>query len=130
MHLALVLALLPFGGGQLWMALHFSLVEHAICAEHGALVHVSRSVPQAPVQERSGDQRALPSPALLSHGHCTAPPAVAQRQVEAPSAEVPPAPWVAAHEVVDLGPGALATSIALLSLAPKLSPPRPLHLRA
>ena len=63
------IALLVVGamvGGQLGHAIHYALVKHAVCAEHGALVHVD---------DHDADSSQLPShavsaaPAGADHHH-------------------------------------------------------------
>lgn len=121
---ALALALLA--AGYALPVLHFTLVAHELCAEHGALHHVE----EAPRAER-GVAHAAPKGRAFSasaqaaheHDHCGVVSTTAERsllpsrvEVDALHASVTPA-------ALGLRSGVAQPSLALLDYAPKLAPP-------
>lgn len=115
--------LLQLLGAELWPALHHALFKHAVCAEHGELVHVAA---------HDDDGAAAPSGATEilaagadedAHDHCRLPPGTQQ-----PAAE-PDAAALLGIASPPCGAGVLSrdenlpNSIPLLALAPKQSPP-------
>lgn len=123
---AAYLALFVLVGLQLVLpALHFTLVAHRLCAEHGELLH-----------EAAGDERlegaSAPShdAALVpadagghEHEHCgvlAVPQSVAALGGDGAAAMVLPAPWAVC---LPGGERAAHVEIALLAYAPKLAPP-------
>ena len=116
--------LLQLVGAQLWPALHHALFTHAVCAEHGELVHVTAHEDHgsgAPTDGTSigplnaGDDDA--------HDHCQLPPGTHESAAK-PSDPALLGPATAAAEVPALAQGdELVCSIPLLALAPKQSPP-------
>lgn len=108
--------------------MHFGLVQHVVCADHGELVHESASHEAHAEQENAG-QRQGQGPALHAaavahdHEHCTF--AATTREALA----LPPS-----HAVVTIGAIACSARLtgfttdalcceALFRLAPKTSPP-------
>ena len=92
--------------------------EHAICPEHGELVHVPRD--GAPRQSDAPGLRSAPTRAeALAHEHCP----VIWRACDAPQ-------YAPGHEATPLvigdairNPGCTLNTTPLLRLAPKQSPP-------
>ena len=111
---------------QLAPLLHFALVRHAVCAEHGELIHVDGvarfAYARAP-SEVGRVLRAAPAPSAEHEHEATL--AVASAQVagfvaRAPAAIAPPASLeIVSPSVVTLP----RASFALYRLAPKTSPP-------
>lgn len=110
------------GVGHLLPALHFALVAHRICAEHGELVH--EAAPAPVVAERSsGPELVVGEHAAHEHEHCgvlalSGSPAVALSATgrELRSAGEP----IASDRHGEL---CAHVGIALLLYAPKLAPP-------
>ena len=110
------------GVGHVLPALHFSLVAHRICAEHGELLHGAASAPAA--ASRSSElQLVTDQHAGHEHEHCGVlalpgstglPPSAFWR--EPPEVEVSLAVGVVGERTAHVG-------IALLRYAPKLAPP-------
>ena len=103
---------------QFGIVAHMGLVPHEICADHGELVEREAGAPAAPAVPHS-----LPT---ADHDHC---PLVANPgQAPAPSLAVvevsvaPPLRLEALSSSVTL-PTVSRTSLALLAVAPKTSPP-------
>lgn len=123
--------------GYLAAISHMAFVAHAICAEHGELVHVEPAVGSSP--EPAGDGSASASaPRALSldvhpsddHDHCVlgvAPPGEAAVERGAPrEIVVPPDPIeTPALEAPSWTPPPVAPAppISILLLSPKSSPP-------
>ena len=124
------------GVGHVLPALHFALVAHRICAEHGELLHDAAPEPSAEAGSRSSVPELLfsssrePQPGVVAgqhagheHDHCgvlelpgsfgTAPSA-AWREPTPPSEPV---------ACVSTGERPAHVGIALLLRAPKLAPP-------
>lgn len=111
-------------------SLHFAIVQHAVCAEHGDTVHVdSQAMADALEEARHGHRHAgidesLPGGADGSHEHCAAimvtrEDAVISGVSAGPQALDPlPAPHLEALTEVTSPRGP-----PLLQLAPKTSPP-------
>ncbi len=127
------------GIGHVLPALHFALVAHRVCAEHGELLH------EAPLQAAAGQgvaghgalrssQPSAPAPAEVSlvasggtgahdHEHCgvlALPGSLGAPEALTSAACLLPAGWAASlpgHE------RAAHVYIALLAYAPKLAPP-------
>ena len=103
---------------------HLTVIKHAVCAQHGQMVHVAPGEPSiAPsATDASGDPAAFAGDGQAHfHGHCSA---VAQS--EALLAGPPPAPLTVLSWALfaPSAPVALALpSSDLLHLAPKTSPP-------
>jgi hypothetical protein len=108
---------------QVLPALHFTLVAHRLCADHGELLH-----------EAGGDERlplaSSPEVALVSadaagheHEHCgvlALPPSLAALEKVGGAVALLPAPWALCLPDTER---AAHVDIALLSYAPKLAPP-------
>lgn len=108
------------GAGHFLPALHFALVVHRVCAEHGELVHELASAPEA-ARERGGPElRALA--AGHEHEHCGVPALPSSGVATAPAASVrgEPLAWLASVAGSERG---AYVRIALLAYAPKLAPP-------
>lgn len=107
---------------QLATALHFALISHRICAEHGELEHGSASV-QRPVVVRHGN--VITTGGIASdHDHC---PLLSRRIERAallhtPGVRVPDVPFTLASAIVHAN-GRVPTRGELLLSAPKQSPP-------
>jgi hypothetical protein len=102
--------------------LHFALISHEICADHGELVH--RSAARAGEHQHPRGPAALPSGENGEHDHC---PLIGRRNdqqatVSAPALEVAPAA-VGLVPVLGESPRAVPSRAALLLAAPKQSPP-------
>jgi hypothetical protein len=115
---------LQLAGAQLWPTLHHALFAHAVCAEHGELVHVSAHTAHL---DRTPQE---PSPAWTpaaggddAHDHCKLPPGTHEPAAEPSSASalVSASPRLAASPLAH--DDELTRPIAILSLAPKQSPP-------
>lgn len=110
---------------QVLPALHFTLVAHRLCAEHGELLH------EAGGDERLEAARAPSHDAALApadaggheHEHCgvlALPQSVAALDRALAAVSVLPASWAAC---LPDGERAAHVEIALLAYAPKLAPP-------
>ncbi len=103
---------------QFGIVAHMGLVRHEVCAEHGELVERGSGAPAAPAVPHS-----LPT---ADHDHC--PLAAAPGQAPTPSLTVvdvggaPPLCFEALPSSVT-PPTVSLTSLALLAVAPKTSPP-------
>jgi hypothetical protein len=112
------------GIGHVLPALHFALVAHRICAEHGELLHDAAPEPSAEAASRSSvPELAAGQHAGHEHDHCGvlalpgsfgAAPSAAWREPSAPSEPVADA---------SAGERPAHVGIALLMRAPKLAPP-------
>jgi hypothetical protein len=109
------------GVAQLLPALHFALVVHRVCAEHGELVHESVPVAhevapaEASIVARDGVSH--------EHEHCGVLAAPGSFAVLVPAAAQAAAPGAAGF-VDGFGRARAAhVRIALLAYAPKLAPP-------
>jgi hypothetical protein len=120
---ALSLALFAaVGVAQILPALHFALVVHRVCAEHGELLHESAPVARqvAPAETSSVVARDGVS---HEHEHCGVLAASESSAALVPAASHVTAPS-AAGASVGLGRARAAhVRIALLAYAPKLAPP-------
>jgi hypothetical protein len=110
------------GVGHVLPALHFALVAHRVCAEHGELVH--ESAPLAAPAARSSEVSLVGgAPVAHEHEHCGV--------LALPGSLALPASWADTVELASTGGTATAVDgaraahigIALLSYAPKLAPP-------
>lgn len=116
-----------FGLGQALPVLHFVLVAHQLCAEHGALVHADAgSSPAAhgpEGQPASSDAQLLDSGSEPhAHDHCGVAIAGQAHAVRLGSPEG--CLYAASYRAGGTGAARAAhSSIALLSYAPKLAPP-------
>jgi hypothetical protein len=118
-----------FGLAQVLPVLHFVLVAHQLCAEHGELVHVDASEsPAAHAAEehsRSSEVQLVGSSGEShSHDHCGVIISGHAHGVQLSS----PQGGLQARSYLDAEPGsarAAHPSIALLAYAPKLAPPSP-----
>jgi hypothetical protein len=102
--------------------LHFALISHEICADHGELVHRA----EAPSGERhhARGPAALPAGEHQAHDHC---PLVGRRHDQVavaapPTVQIVAAP-VALAPAVSEGRTSAPSRAALLLTAPKQSPP-------
>jgi hypothetical protein len=127
------------GVGHLLPALHFALVAHCICAEHGELLHEAAPVRSARAEAEAASRSSVPEPLLSSaraqqtviaghyaqheHEHCGVlalsgsfgvAHSAAWREPSAPSVSVAGA---------SLSERPAHVGIALLLRAPKLAPP-------
>jgi hypothetical protein len=119
-------ACLMFGPGS--GLAHFIVVEHAICAEHGDLIHADESHPSgvsahahAVTEFPSLSERAASTPGH-AHEHC---PVLTQRREQARVAQAGTAllPPPESGVVDDLPCDAPSPCADLLRFAPKTSPP-------
>jgi len=121
-------ALAVLAGAQLLVGLHFALVPHVLCAEQGGLGHAVRAHAAPEVTDPlpappDGTSHAAPDQSTFAFEHCSLPLGAVQS-----TAPVPVAMGVAGAASRWLEPAraqvrAAVTSIALLALAPKQSPP-------
>lgn len=112
------------GIGHVLPALHFALVAHRICAEHGELLHEAAPAPSVDLGSRSSvPELAAGQHAAHEHDHCGvlalpgsfgAAPCAAWREPSAPSESV---------ACASSGERPAHVGIALLLRAPKLAPP-------
>lgn len=124
-QIAATAAVLLLVASPLAEALHAVLVPHAICAEHGEVVHAhgassASAQPDGAVPSIDADATAQES----SHGHCTI-IAERSRQIAPPNASeawLLPALRAQAEPFVTRAARA-STSLELTLLAPKTSPP-------
>ncbi len=124
LRFSVVVLLLEVLLAQVWPALHHAFFAHAICAEHGEVIHVSALSRAGAGQGRPTEKSVLADPeGDAAHAHCQVPPGTRD-----PASE-PDAPLSVDEQRLDTAatPRALASeatpSIALLALAPKLPPP-------
>ena len=109
------------GVSQVLPALHFALVVHRVCAEHGELVHESASVApevapaEAAIVARDGVSH--------EHEHCGVLATPGSFAVLVPAAAQAAAPGATELEVGFGCARAAHVRIALLDYAPKLAPP-------
>jgi hypothetical protein len=107
---------------HLTAALHFVLVSHEICADHGELVHRSASVHHAVIAARG--TVATPGGEYAEDEHCP----VFGRRLEqaavlnAPGVRLPPIPFALVREFFHASERVPSRSELLLA-APKQSPP-------
>jgi hypothetical protein len=111
---------------HLTTALHFALISHEICADHGELVHGSSGVHRGVNLDASARENAvaLPGGEAEGHDHC---PVLSRRiehtavltgpSVRVPSAAIERSPLNASRD------GVVPSRSALLLAAPKQSPP-------
>jgi hypothetical protein len=110
-------------GAQLWPTLHHAVFAHAVCAEHGELVHVvdhqTHASPLAASSRAAWEDAGEPD----EHDHCGLPPGTHDQASEAANAvSVEEAALAVAAEAF-VPSYELSRSIPILALAPKLSPP-------
>jgi hypothetical protein len=117
---ALTFALLAMTG-QVLSGLHFALVNHVTCAEHGELIETGSRVDQPTT---SSTTKTIAAVAVEGHGHDHCSIALLRRQ-QAKSAAARPLPLRAPQPRVSLVLPATAPSAPIdpLSVAPKNSPP-------
>ena len=111
------------GAGHVLPALHFALVVHRVCAEHGELVHEATRPPE---HSRDPAGPALIGGAAAAHEHDHCGVAAVHGSGALPSV----AAWVRVESPRDLaaapnGERAAHERLAPLSYAPKLAPPAP-----
>jgi hypothetical protein len=116
-----------FGLAQVLPVLHFVLVAHQLCAEHGELVHAGAG--QSPAAHASEEHAASSEVPLVgaaseshAHDHCGVAGAGHAHGVRLAS----PQGCLRAPSYLETESGAARTahaSIALLAYAPKLAPP-------
>lgn len=120
------LSLAVLAAGYVLPILHFTLVAHELCAEHGALHHVETSRKgdlRRAVPARSESAAAASANAAHEHDDCGVLATSATRAVlEARDELRVEAPAVAASRL-SLSARAAARNVALLDYAPKLAPP-------
>jgi hypothetical protein len=121
--LALVLAFLA---SQLAGLLHLALERHEVCAAHGELVHAAAGDAEPGRERRADDPRGLGlsgAPEPGEHNHCGVLPAIQPKHPTVASSPSPvPAPAVLVARVA-LPAWNARSSVPLLLLAPKHSPP-------
>lgn len=111
------------GAGHVLPALHFALVAHRLCAEHGELVHEVAPAP-APDSKATG-------PALVAaaggheHEHCGVPAVPATGVATIPASRCAARAPAALQAAVAEGERPAHLAVALLAYAPKLAPPAP-----
>ncbi|HTV19015.1 MAG TPA: hypothetical protein VMG12_10100 [Polyangiaceae bacterium] len=110
------------GVGHLLPALHFALVAHRICAEHGELVHEAEPAPAAESRS-SAPELVAGVHAAHEHEHCgvLALPSSAALPPSAPARDARLAGEPIASDTQHERPAHVG--IALLLYAPKLAPP-------
>ena len=120
-YAALALALVA-SGGQALSGLHFALVPHVTCAEHGELIE-SPSVSAQPIAPSDGHSITSAADQGRAHEHCAI--ALLRRQKAQPSAglEAPKHSSLALHLLRSGRRATPPAPIALLAFAPKSSPP-------
>jgi len=119
---ALTLALLA--AGHVLPVLHFALVAHELCAEHGALHHVEAKAAAQASRSLARGQAVLPAAdGQHEHEHCGVVATAVERTL------VPAAPQVSCR-FIDANAASSPcagreahVSVALLAYAPKLAPP-------
>jgi hypothetical protein len=108
------------GVAQLAPALHFALVVHRVCAEHGELLHEAAAPARAAAPAKAGVSAG--NDVGHEHEHCGVLATTGSlAQLAAPSAK--PAPGASARAAALRGARTAHVRIALLSFAPKLAPP-------
>lgn len=118
------LLLFVLGAGYLVPALHFTLIEHELCAEHGALEHRGA---QAVHAERAVASQSAGLEAAASveheHEHCAVLATSSQRATSTARSAIAVAP-APLTPVSSVSPAEFAhPSLELLAYAPKLAPP-------
>jgi hypothetical protein len=115
--------LLQLVGVQLWPALHNALFTHAVCAEHGELVHVAAHGDRADVPTRETTAISPLGAEDDAHDHCQLPQGtreLAAEPSEPASLVTSSGSSMASFVAVNVE---LPRSIPILTLAPKTSPP-------
>ena len=109
------------GVAQVLPALHFALVVHRVCAEHGELVHEPASVAReaAPVEASVVARDGVSH----EHEHCEVLAAPGSFAALVPAAAEAAAPGALSFSVGFGRARAAHMRIALLAYAPKLAPP-------
>ncbi len=107
---------------QLTTALHFALISHEVCADHGELVHGSPGVRH--LRSRAHETVATTGAAQTEHEHC---PLLSRRLertavLDVPGVRLPDVACTFVSGVVHAS-GRLPTRSELLLSAPKQSPP-------
>lgn len=119
------LALGLLAAGHVLPVLHFALVAHELCAEHGALHHVEQ--PSKPGLERARSARPEATNASANAGHehddCNIVATATSRAVLSERAELAKLPPAVTPSRLSLRARATERSVALLDYAPKLAPP-------
>jgi hypothetical protein len=109
-------------GAQLLAVAHMSVVVHAVCAEHGELVHAAG--PEAEQLSAAADRELHAAPAADGgHEHCAV--AACRRQPVELSERFSTEAVVAAvaEPIADTGADVFISRLRLLQAAPKASPP-------
>ena len=110
-------------GGQALGTLHYVVVRHVVCAEHGELIHESASVHQAARTQSGPDAALRASSAAHAHDHCgLLARANDERPALATASAVSPSPnfaYTSLSDSVEL----VRSSADILLFAPKQSPP-------
>jgi hypothetical protein len=122
---ALALALTATAG-QLSAVVHMLLVPHAVCPEHGALVHVASDTARARERDSSARSEYRDAGELSEsdqHDHCLADAARRAASLVASPLSSKLAVGALAGTPAVCGPESAERSVDLLSLAPKSSPP-------
>ncbi len=109
---------------QVWPALHHAFFAHAICPEHGEVIHVSALQRAASGPAQEAEKRVVADPERENaHEHCQVPPGT-RDPASAPALATGAAEARLESESVPVASAAHATPpIPLLALAPKLPPP-------
>jgi hypothetical protein len=107
---------------QLTAALHFALISHQVCADHGELVHGSLGVRH--LQSHGHESAVTTGGPETEHDHC---PLLSRRLertavLEVPGVRLPDVPCTLVCGVVNAS-GRVPTRGELLLSAPKQSPP-------
>ena len=118
---ALALALLAVG--QALPVLHFALVQHQLCAEHGSLEHGQPSAATAHVSKSAAPSAQPGSPVSDEHEHCGV-VAVSPTRYTAASSGAHIVPGFAPPRTVASESRAwVPPALSVLAYAPKLAPP-------
>jgi len=116
-----LLAVALLGGEQVLPSLHYALVRHEVCPEHGELVHVGQARHEV-VQHGRTAHFETGAVEEAPHAHCGSLPA--STQAAAPVATAAGCPLPERSLVATIVPRASVTPSAnVLSFAPKQSPP-------
>ena len=120
---ALGLALLA--AGHILPVLHFALVAHELCAEHGALHHVEATKARVGRVQSARSEAAAKATANAGHEHedCSVVATAGQRAVLGSRDELTALAPSSAPSKLSLSARAAERSVALLDYAPKLAPP-------
>jgi hypothetical protein len=116
--------LLVAGAGQTLPGLHHLLVRHAVCAEHGELVHAAE-LAEASSEAGSESDAARPShdEPEHEHEHCSMPGLSADPALVSAGPAAERQPLGALPASLPAASERAHSSLALLAFAPKLAPP-------